>query len=627
MYDKIEQFLTERMALRILSFCCGAYVLLFFTWCSVKYYGFAYNDFDLAVHDQVFWNLLHGRIFNSILGLDFLGNHAHFISFLIAPFYGIFPHPLFLLFLQTIFLAAGVFPLYALSRLYLDIQTSLIIGIIYLFYPGLGYTNIYEFHPTCFAVFFLLCTAYYFYKENFLLFNLFMLLSLLCQENIALIFMMWGVYSWVLKRDYKWVLWPAFLGLAYLLFCVYFVLPFFNKNTFNFFSIYGAFGNSLDQVVKTCFLHPSKAAAILFEPQKLVYLKKLFVSVSFVPLLSPVSLLPVLLIFIQHLLSNRGTEVSLYYHYTAEIIPFIFIAFIFGVKKISGFFSYFKYLSWVLLLNTLVVNFFLGPHSRFIETWKSTAADQSIVQKELFIEQIPKDASVISTFKFLSHLSHRQDLYSFHYVFSGYNTLFSKPYHLPDHVEYALIDFNDYRTFSGFYKSGYYRNIDKFLRQGPWGVAQVRDSTVLFRKNIRNRYPLFSFIDDQIHPPHPLDLNIDKRIRLYGYDARLEPGQIHFIFYWKLLQPEPRDVNLFFIFKDIKGVIIDKQNHPICYTIWPTQAWLKGQSIEEHQYISISPVFKERLHTIMLGFYDHKTGKLLSSDAKDHFGRIELKLD
>src|ERR1035441_6286533 len=98
MFNKINQLLTERVALRILSLSCGAYILLFFTWCSLKYYGFAYNDFDLAVHDQVFWNLLHGRIFNSILGIDFLGNHAHFITFLIAPFYSLCPHPLFLLF-------------------------------------------------------------------------------------------------------------------------------------------------------------------------------------------------------------------------------------------------------------------------------------------------------------------------------------------------------------------------------------------------------------------------------------------------------------------------------------------------------------------------------------------------
>src|SRR5208337_4600517 len=104
------------------------------------------------------------------------------------------------------------FPLYALARDYHGRRMSLTIGAIYLLYPGLGYTNLYEFHPTCFAVFFLLCSAYYFYKEKFVLFTVCMFVSLLCQENIALIFVMWGVYASLLKRPWKWVLWPTVAG-------------------------------------------------------------------------------------------------------------------------------------------------------------------------------------------------------------------------------------------------------------------------------------------------------------------------------------------------------------------------------------------------------------------------------
>ena len=213
------------------------YVLSFFALCCLKYDGFVYDDFDLAIHDQIIWNILHGRIFNSVLGVDFLGNHAHFISFLVAPLYCLAPHPLFLLFLQTLFLGAGVFPLYALSRLYLDCRLSLAVGIIYLLYPGLGFINLYEFHPTCFAVFFLLCTAYYFYKENFLKFNIFMILSfLLCQENMAFDILYVGYLCALFEKGIKMgVVAITCLGLVYFLCCVYFILPTFNKGVFNFF--------------------------------------------------------------------------------------------------------------------------------------------------------------------------------------------------------------------------------------------------------------------------------------------------------------------------------------------------------------------------------------------------------
>jgi uncharacterized membrane protein len=81
-----------------LACLCGMfliYVVWFFSWCVLKFHFFLYDDFDLAVHDQIIWNILHGRIFDSVLGIDFLGNHVHFISFLVAPFYFLVPHPLF----------------------------------------------------------------------------------------------------------------------------------------------------------------------------------------------------------------------------------------------------------------------------------------------------------------------------------------------------------------------------------------------------------------------------------------------------------------------------------------------------------------------------------------------------
>jgi len=627
MFNKIFPSLTEKAALRILSLSVAAYVLVFFAWCCLKYYGFAYDDFDLAIHDQIIWNILHGRIFNSILGVDFLGNHVHLISFFVAPFYALVPHPLFLLALQTVFLAAGAFPLYRLARLYLGTQMSLIVCIIYLLYPGLGFMNLYEFHPTCFVTFFLLCTAYFFYKQEFFLFNVFMVLSLFCQENIALIFIMWGIYACLLKREFKWVLWPIGVGLMYFLFCVYIVLPGFNKNTFNFFHIYGFLGDSLGKVVQTCFLHPVRVLAILFQPLKIYYLIDLFTSVMFIPLFSSLSLLPAFLVFMQHLLSIRLSEVSLHYHYTAELIPFIFVAFVFGIKRITSWGKgKHRFLGAVLLVNALMANIVLGPHFHFIKESRHIFFDNGIVHRESLIKQIPKDASVVATFKFLPRLSHRQDIYSFHYVYTGFYTLSRKPFHLPDNVQYALVDFNDPRTFQDFYKLFNYRHIDDFLPQGAWGSMDVQGGIVLFKKGARNKYPLFNFINDHMPVPHPVHCIVDHRIELYGYDCNVRSERIHVIFYWKLLRPEPKDINIFIDFMDQYGNIINRECRPLCYRIWPTQAWQTNQAIEEHQYFSISSMNKRRLKALKVGFYDYKTGIAIPTDSKDVLGRIDIEL-
>ncbi|MBF0503490.1 MAG: DUF2079 domain-containing protein [Candidatus Omnitrophica bacterium] len=614
----------EKMAQVCLFGMFLAYVILFFSWCALKFHYFVYNDFDLAIHDQIIWNILHGRIFNSILGIDFLGNHVHFISFLIAPFYWVIPHPLFLLFLQTAFLAAGIFPLYRLARVYLDLQVSLIICLIYLLFPGLGFTNLYEFHPTAFAVFFLLSAAYYFFVENFSMFSVFMLLSVLCQENISLIFFMWGVYALFLKRKLKWVVWPAGLGFFYFLLCVYIILPTFNKNILDFFNIYAPLGNSLGAVAKTCVLHPVRVLSILLEPNKIHYLIQLFDSVTFIPLFAPLTLLPVFLIFLQHLLSVRLQEVSLHFHYTAELIPFIFIGVIFGIKKIFELGPKFKYLIYIFLFNALAVNFAIGPHFHMIREGKSYFSNFRSLRNEILLKQIPPDAAVVTTFKYLSHLSHHYQLYSFHYVYSGFYTLSRKLFHLPDQVQYALIDFNDFLMVSQFYRLDNYRNINAFLKQGSWGTMDVQNTVVLFKKGIPNRYPLYNFVDDRKLPSNSADWLIDQSIKMYGYGLSLRLDRMEVIFYWKLLRHEFKDINLFIDFIDKNGRLLGRQYRPLCYRIWPTQAWQKNQLIEEHQYISIPPKFKGRLKSLMIGFFDFKTGKLFSTNSKDALGRFRI---
>jgi uncharacterized membrane protein len=528
--------------------------------------------------------------------------------------------------MQTLFLAAGVFPLYGIARLCHGRRMSLIIGAVYLLYPGLGFTNLYEFHPTCFAVFFLMCTAYYFYKEDFNRFNIFMVLSLLCQENIALIFIMWGVYALILKRKLKWALSPSLAGLVYFLFCVYIILPFFNRNTFNFFHIYGPLGSSLGGVLQTCFLHPVRVAGIIFQPLKIGFLFNLFLSVLFIPLFSPLALIPVFLIFLQHLLSFRPSESSLHYHYTAELIPFIFVAFVFGIRKIFPAESKKFLLGLLLLLNALFVNFILGPHFQLLDQYRGMSFHDRVAQKEALVKQVPEDASVVATFEFLPHLSHHQYLYSFHHVYSGYFTLFSKPYQLPEGVEYALIDFNDNLTFTGFYNPANYRHIDDFMKEGAWGALDVEDSIVLFKKGVKAKYPLYELVNDQAPLPHKADLTVDKRIALYGYDIKAGPESIHLDLYWKLLKPEQKDVNIFIDFINQNGKIIDRQPQPLCYRIWPTQAWGTGQLIEDHHYITVLPKFRGRLKSLMVGFFDYKTKMLIPTDARDGLGRIKFNL-
>src|SRR5262245_61627414 len=75
--------------------------------------------FDLAVYEQVVWNTAHGRPFATSVFSDtdrHLGADVILIEALLAMPYRLVPDTRTLLVLQTLAIAAGVVPLYALAR-------------------------------------------------------------------------------------------------------------------------------------------------------------------------------------------------------------------------------------------------------------------------------------------------------------------------------------------------------------------------------------------------------------------------------------------------------------------------------------------------------------------------------
>src|SRR6185295_10237359 len=91
----------------------AAYVAVYFTVCVIKYRYYLYQDFDLAIFVQAASRLLHGSLYSSIRGMDWIGDHSSLHLFWLAPLYALAPHPLTLLLVQTLALALGAVPVYA----------------------------------------------------------------------------------------------------------------------------------------------------------------------------------------------------------------------------------------------------------------------------------------------------------------------------------------------------------------------------------------------------------------------------------------------------------------------------------------------------------------------------------
>src|SRR2546421_7643444 len=134
--------------------------LLLFSWLSVRRHQ-TYHSLgaDLGLFDQIFWNTVHGRPFESTMSLAWTDPHSFFadhfspVLWLLVPFYTLVPRPETLLVLQTLALALGAVPVYlaARHRLPPGYQRLLWVAAYLLFVP-LAHINLFDFHEITLAV-------------------------------------------------------------------------------------------------------------------------------------------------------------------------------------------------------------------------------------------------------------------------------------------------------------------------------------------------------------------------------------------------------------------------------------------------------------------------------------------
>ena len=184
--ENIRSFI-DKNAFRLVVLCVLIYVV-YFSWASIwRYSHFDFESFDLAIGNQVLWNILHGSMECSIRGGNFLGDHFRPIYYLYLPFYMLFPDPRNILVLQSIVLACGAFPVFLIGSLRCGRIFGLLFAGMYLFNPIVGYINLFEFHPEVAVAPLLLFAIYFFYKNQFKAFMCFIVLALCCKENVSFI--------------------------------------------------------------------------------------------------------------------------------------------------------------------------------------------------------------------------------------------------------------------------------------------------------------------------------------------------------------------------------------------------------------------------------------------------------
>lgn len=402
-----------------------SYIAYFTYYSFEKHANFFTGRFDLGNMDQTVWNTLHGRIFqltnpDGIETISRLAIHADFILILLSPFYLIWEDPRILLFIQTVVLGLGAYFIYKIANYILKNSTiSTIMAISYLLNPFVQKQNLFDFHAVVLSTTFLLAAFYSTLVKNYKFFFLFLILAVLTKENVYLIASIFGLYLAYKTKDKKWL----FLTLASAFLFYIFIstlIPWARGGQHFATEYFREFGDTPSSILGNLISSPIKTFSSLLTQSNFSYLYKLFLPVGFVSILAPFILFFAAPDLAINMLSENENLRTLTFHYGATIIPFIYIAAIFGLKRILDVRLKLitpKFASYFIIATSLFASYHYGvlPGSRnpSLEVYKNAIPERHKIKR--FLEMIPQDLSVASTNNLGAHLSHRTRLYTIPY--------------------------------------------------------------------------------------------------------------------------------------------------------------------------------------------------------------------
>ena len=533
------------------------YILLFGTISLWKYYHFGYNALDLAIINQVFYNSSQGNFFaTSIHPPTYLGDHFSPILFLVLPFYWLWRSPQILLIFQTIILAACAWPLYLITKKILGQNWAFGLVLIWLLNPFVQNINLFEFHFLALGIFFIFWTFYFYQEKKFLPFIIFSLLTLLVREDLALVILMFGLVAFLEKRKCRFWLITILLSGAYFLLALKITSFLAPGQQYKFLIYYSWLGQTPLQALNHLIFQPWLIIQQLFRFNNLIFTLALFLPLVFLPLINPFYLLLGLGIFLQLTLgSGGGSATILETYYSSLLLPPIFIAAVYSLKKIADADSdigqkikKYRGLAGLIFItgiiySTLTLGPIIGGLNKIFQTGLFSSADQN---KKEFLEKIPKDAAVATTYDFLPFLSSRAKLYSFNYIFLGKQQFLTKDYALPEDTGYLLIDYNDFITYQLQYGNNlfYQAQYQKAIKSWPnnltgFGLTAIKDSLALYQKGAEDKFSLIKVLTEIPPELEIKNLAITPEITFIGF--RKTEAKEEYQLFWQINFPLTQD--------------------------------------------------------------------------------------
>jgi uncharacterized membrane protein len=311
----------------------------------LRHISFHSKAWDLAIFDQVIWNLANGNGWEcSVRGVqDLRGDHFEPILLLFVPLYKVFSHVGWLLGLQATALVGAVLLVWATYRTKLDETASFLLLCACFCYPPIAWLACADFHPIALAPFFIALGWWGRTRSVLPAFVAGLVGLSLCGEEGFIVAGWWGFWEFAVRSPWRrtrdenqwaslrmgWVglglcvaLWAGFIYLS----AVY--IPSHRAEGEGYFYVhrYSYLGGSVVEIARNFFAAPLLWVPKLVEPRSIALLALYLAPLAFLPAFRPITLLLLLPTALYTLLSESDEQRSIFHQYTAIWIPFLLIA-------------------------------------------------------------------------------------------------------------------------------------------------------------------------------------------------------------------------------------------------------------------------------------------------------------
>ncbi|MGD0061331.1 MAG: DUF2079 domain-containing protein [Verrucomicrobiia bacterium] len=446
----------------------------------LKYARFGWYSADTALYGYAFNQALHGKFFPEFVrGGSLLGNHPNFILLLWFPVFWACPRIYSLLLFQSLMISIAAWPMYLLAREKTGNRlTALIAAAGFLVFPPIVSQHVCQIHDDQFGLVFLLFAFYFFETGSFKWHSLFLVLSLLAKETIALTTAGFALYALVRRRPGKWVLFPAIASIAYVVLALKVLMPLWSVEVNRLYShvaYFSDYGSSPLEVMKFVFSHPLRVVGIVLGLDRIEYLAALLLPLILVlPFRNWAWVLAAPSLAVNLFSSNELLR-SLLWHYSLIPGACLWASFICALpgwsRDLAGWFRAGDF-TRPLCVVALLVSLLESPHWIVPEQYQKDAYLQA---RREAVQAIPESATVLCPENMLAHFVGHPAL----------NSLFELSYYGCDmnrvfDYEYVVLDFH---FFSAETDWAYQAELFKRISKGEgYHLVFSRDKVFVFRK-------------------------------------------------------------------------------------------------------------------------------------------------